>query len=175
LHTLRANIDYGFYEARTTFGRIGVKVWIYKGDVVQSRAEREAQDALVRQQRRERPVRRPRSGSTGTTTGGTEAGRAAAASQRSGRARPPQADGDEVLATAAPEAANATEPRSPDVTDVPAEPVAGVDSSESQGGPASAGDLPLAPDAEGTALDPSATAPETSPDAAPDAGTSEEG
>ena len=32
LHTLRANIDYGFYEAKTTFGRIGVKVWIYKGD-----------------------------------------------------------------------------------------------------------------------------------------------
>src|SRR6185369_8088909 len=30
LHTLRADIDYGFYEARTTFGRIGVKVWIYK-------------------------------------------------------------------------------------------------------------------------------------------------
>ena len=35
LHTLRANIDYGFYEARTTFGRIGVKVWIYKGDLTQ--------------------------------------------------------------------------------------------------------------------------------------------
>jgi small subunit ribosomal protein S3 len=33
LHTLRANIDYGFFEAKTTFGRIGVKVWIYKGDV----------------------------------------------------------------------------------------------------------------------------------------------
>ena len=32
LHTLRADIDYGFYEARTTFGRIGVKVWIYKGE-----------------------------------------------------------------------------------------------------------------------------------------------
>jgi small subunit ribosomal protein S3 len=32
LHTLRADIDFGFYEARTTFGRIGVKVWIYKGD-----------------------------------------------------------------------------------------------------------------------------------------------
>ena len=30
LHTLRADIDYGFYEARTTFGRIGVKVWIYR-------------------------------------------------------------------------------------------------------------------------------------------------
>jgi small subunit ribosomal protein S3 len=34
LHTLRADIDYGFREARTTFGRIGVKVWIYKGDVL---------------------------------------------------------------------------------------------------------------------------------------------
>lgn len=33
LHTLRANIDFGFYEAHTTFGRIGVKVWIYKGDI----------------------------------------------------------------------------------------------------------------------------------------------
>ncbi len=55
LHTLRANIDYGFYEARTTFGRIGVKVWIYKGDVMRSRAEREAAEAAARasaQQRR---------------------------------------------------------------------------------------------------------------------------
>ncbi|MDD7384495.1 MAG: 30S ribosomal protein S3 [Actinomycetaceae bacterium] len=33
LHTLRANIDYGFYEARTTFGRLGVKVWVYRGDM----------------------------------------------------------------------------------------------------------------------------------------------
>lgn len=33
LHTLRANIDYGFFEAKTTFGRIGVKVWIYHGDL----------------------------------------------------------------------------------------------------------------------------------------------
>jgi small subunit ribosomal protein S3 len=43
LHTLRANIDFGFYEARTTFGRIGVKVWIYKGDVVAGKAERDVQ------------------------------------------------------------------------------------------------------------------------------------
>jgi len=86
LHTLRADIDYGFYEARTTFGRIGVKVWIYKGDIVQSRAEREAQEALQRQHRRERPPRRgPRSGSSGTTTGGTEAGRAAARGERGER------------------------------------------------------------------------------------------
>ncbi len=33
-HTLRANIDYGFREAATSFGRIGVKVWIYKGDIL---------------------------------------------------------------------------------------------------------------------------------------------
>ena len=45
LHTLRADIDYGFFEARTTFGRIGVKVWIYKGDVTGTRAERAAQKA----------------------------------------------------------------------------------------------------------------------------------
>jgi len=34
LHTLRADIDYGFREAKTTAGRIGVKVWLYKGDIV---------------------------------------------------------------------------------------------------------------------------------------------
>jgi small subunit ribosomal protein S3 len=80
LHTLRANIDYGFYEARTTFGRIGVKVWLYKGEVpTGSRAEREAAAAAeVLRQRRDRPSRPRRSGSQGTTgIGGTEAGRAA--------------------------------------------------------------------------------------------------
>ncbi len=34
LHTLRADIDYGFREAKTTYGRIGVKVWLYKGDIL---------------------------------------------------------------------------------------------------------------------------------------------
>ena len=34
LHTLRADIDYGFAEARTTYGAIGIKVWIYKGEVL---------------------------------------------------------------------------------------------------------------------------------------------
>lgn len=34
LQTLRADIDYGFYEANTTYGKIGVKVWIYKGEVL---------------------------------------------------------------------------------------------------------------------------------------------
>jgi small subunit ribosomal protein S3 len=58
LHTLRADIDYGFYEAKTTFGRIGVKVWIYRGDAAGSRAEREAAAAAERMQQRRRPERR---------------------------------------------------------------------------------------------------------------------
>jgi len=39
LHTLRANIDYGFAEANTTFGKIGVKVWIYLGDIILDKGE----------------------------------------------------------------------------------------------------------------------------------------
>jgi small subunit ribosomal protein S3 len=61
LHTLRANIEYGFFEARTTFGRIGVKVWIYKGDAVPGR---------------EAPTEAPSRPETGA--GGAEAGRAGA-------------------------------------------------------------------------------------------------
>jgi small subunit ribosomal protein S3 len=37
LHTLRADIDFGFSEALTTYGQIGVKVWVYKGDVLRRR------------------------------------------------------------------------------------------------------------------------------------------
>ena len=43
LQTLRANIDYGFYEAHTTYGRIGVKVWIYKGEVLPKSKEQPAE------------------------------------------------------------------------------------------------------------------------------------
>ncbi|RAY15150.1 30S ribosomal protein S3 [Actinomadura craniellae] len=77
LHTLRADIDYGFYEARTTFGRIGVKVWIYKGEAPQTRAEREAKAAAARAGagggggggRRERPQRRGGGGGGGGRRG----------------------------------------------------------------------------------------------------------
>ena len=40
LQTLRADIDYGFAEAATTYGRIGVKVWLYKGEVLNVNANR---------------------------------------------------------------------------------------------------------------------------------------
>jgi small subunit ribosomal protein S3 len=58
LHTLRANIDFGFYEARTTFGRIGVKVWIYKGDEMMTREEQAAAAALRARDQRDRRARR---------------------------------------------------------------------------------------------------------------------
>ncbi|PFG42199.1 small subunit ribosomal protein S3 [Isoptericola jiangsuensis] len=51
LHTLRANIDYGFFEARTTFGRIGVKVWIYKGDLTEKEFAAQQATAAPRQGR----------------------------------------------------------------------------------------------------------------------------
>jgi small subunit ribosomal protein S3 len=92
LHTLRADIDYGFREARTTFGRIGVKVWIYKGDIlpyktsVEEKISREAAMAVGEtsgQGARPRRVisagggrRRPDLGEPGTTP--TEPGEPAA-------------------------------------------------------------------------------------------------
>ena len=62
LHTLRANIDYGFYEAKTTFGRLGVKVWIYKGDVVGGRRESEINAPAERRGRGDRRERTRRGG-----------------------------------------------------------------------------------------------------------------
>jgi small subunit ribosomal protein S3 len=75
LHTLRADVDYGFYEARTTFGRIGVKVWIYKGEVAGTRAEREAEAAKrAAAPGRSRPTRGRRPGGReGAPQGGRDA------------------------------------------------------------------------------------------------------
>ncbi|AKK10346.1 30S ribosomal protein S3 [Corynebacterium uterequi] len=61
LHTLRAEIDYGVAEAATTFGRIGIKVWIYKGDVVGGVRESEL-NAPSERGGRGRNDRRPRRG-----------------------------------------------------------------------------------------------------------------
>ena len=46
LHTLRADVDYGFREARTTYGRIGVKVWLYKGDILPYKTQTEDKATL---------------------------------------------------------------------------------------------------------------------------------
>ncbi len=45
LQTLRADIDYGFAEANTTYGKIGVKVWIYHGEVLPAKASKEGRNA----------------------------------------------------------------------------------------------------------------------------------
>ena len=59
LQTLRADIDYGFWEANTTYGKIGVKVWIYKGEVFAESAAKERSDRPERRQRRNDQNRRP--------------------------------------------------------------------------------------------------------------------
>ena len=63
LHTLRADIDYGFFEAKTTFGRIGVKVWIYKGDLTDK--ELAAQQAANNRRGNRRDGDRRRQGNRG--------------------------------------------------------------------------------------------------------------
>ena len=68
LQTLRADIDYGFWEANTTYGKIGVKVWIYKGEVLNEvnrqgvKAPREQRRGDRRDNRGERRGRRPEGG-----------------------------------------------------------------------------------------------------------------
>ena len=54
LQTIRADIEYGFAEAATTYGRIGVKVWIYKGEVLNTTLRSAAPEAAPRGERRER-------------------------------------------------------------------------------------------------------------------------
>jgi small subunit ribosomal protein S3 len=86
LHTLRADIDYGFSEAVTTYGIIGVKVWVYKGDTLGrgdvAAAEKDAAPAPDREDRRPRRPGGPgRPGADRRGPGGP------------GRGRPAQADG----------------------------------------------------------------------------------
>src|SRR5213076_301806 len=75
LHTLRADIDYGLYEARTTFGRIGVKCWINKGEVMpEGYQTRESLDGGGREQEPP-PGRRDRGGDRPQQSGGQGQGR----------------------------------------------------------------------------------------------------
>lgn len=58
LQTIRADIDYGFAEANTTYGKIGVKVWIYKGEILKG----DAAKAAAQREKLERKTREPRNG-----------------------------------------------------------------------------------------------------------------
>ena len=57
LHTLRADIDYGFAEAKTTYGVIGIKVWVFKGEVMPRNAEPQAAPAATPDSRRRAEAR----------------------------------------------------------------------------------------------------------------------
>ena len=59
LQTLRADIDYGFWEANTTYGKIGVKVWVYKGEVLAEGQNTNRPERPERRQRRNGDNRRP--------------------------------------------------------------------------------------------------------------------
>src|SRR3989454_10894981 len=60
LHTLRADIDYGFTEAHTTYGVIGIKAWVYRGEILEQKQRRGAFNAEPEPRRREPPPRRDR-------------------------------------------------------------------------------------------------------------------
>lgn len=81
LHTLRANIDYGFHEARTTFGRIGVKVWIYKGDITEREFARQQAEQAQRGGRRDGRRGPRRGGRPNQETAAQQAPREASASE----------------------------------------------------------------------------------------------
>ncbi len=106
LHTLRADIDYGFREARTTFGRIGVKVWIYKGDILPYKTS--AEDKISREAAM----------AVGETSGQGRPRRVISAG--GGRRRPEQGEPGAPVPEAAPVPA-ATE--TPETTEEPTAPV----------------------------------------------------
>ncbi|MHB1855574.1 MAG: 30S ribosomal protein S3, partial [Acidimicrobiales bacterium] len=93
LHTLRADIDYGFREAKTTYGRIGVKVWIYKGNILPYKISSEEK------------ITREAAMAVGETSGQARPRRVISAG--GGRRRPEQGEpgeAGETTGTAAPEA-----------------------------------------------------------------------
>ncbi|MDK2801969.1 MAG: 30S ribosomal protein S3 [Oscillospiraceae bacterium] len=58
LQTIRADIDYGFAEANTTYGKLGVKTWIYKGEILKSQFKKDKEENHTQQQDRRRTPRR---------------------------------------------------------------------------------------------------------------------
>lgn len=105
LHTLKADVDYGTSEARTTLGRIGVKVWIYKGDKIAEQRERQLQAAAAAEQEAaeaeaaaESTIQRPAEGKAEPA--------AAAAAEPAAEAPAPEAEAP----AAAPEAAAEVKP-----------------------------------------------------------------
>ena len=91
LQTIRADIEYGFAEAATTFGRIGVKVWIYKGEVLTQALRTTPRTIDTSKPYEERRERRPRR--DGDRRGGFNRDNNRGGFNRSGDSRPPRRDG----------------------------------------------------------------------------------
>ena len=87
LQTLRADIDYGFAEAATTYGRIGVKVWVYKGEIL-SQALRTTPRILDTKNFKERPDRPRRDRRDGDRKPGFGGDRRQGGFNRNGQGRP---------------------------------------------------------------------------------------
>ncbi|MFN7570302.1 MAG: 30S ribosomal protein S3 [Betaproteobacteria bacterium] len=102
LHTLRAHVEYGTSEAKTTYGVIGVKVWVYKGDTL---GRNDAPAAEAAPEQREEPRRRGPSDRPG---GGRPAGAGAGAGRRAPR-KTAEAKPDAAAAPEAPKPADAAE------------------------------------------------------------------
>ena len=102
LHTIRADIDYGFFEAKTTFGRIGVKVWVNKGEIMPKGFAQDLTELEAPQQA---------SGGRGGGPGGGRGGPGGA--RRSRRRRRPEGAQAGVDAAAAPVAAEAVDADAP--------------------------------------------------------------
>lgn len=125
LHTLRAKVDYGFDEARTTYGRIGVKVWVYTGDMIGTGEEAEAQRAMDRAKALaegrpvdDRPRRKATRKAASVAKRVTGVGAPRATTEASAEAAPAEAAPEAPAATEAPAAAE------PAVSEVPAAPEA---------------------------------------------------
>jgi small subunit ribosomal protein S3 len=116
LHTLRADIDYGLREARTTFGRIGVKVWIYKGDILPYKTSAEEK------------ISREAAMAVGETSGQARPRRVITAG--GGRRRPDLGEpgAAPVAPEEPPEPAEPAEPaETPETAETEARPIVGVD------------------------------------------------
>jgi small subunit ribosomal protein S3 len=91
LHTLRADIDYGFREARTSSGRVGVKVWIYKGDILPYKPQ--SDDKVVREAAM----------AVGETSGGAAPRKVVSSASRRPAAEVPETENVPLLKEADPE------------------------------------------------------------------------
>ncbi|MEJ7932147.1 30S ribosomal protein S3 [Ramlibacter sp. AN1015] len=113
LHTLRADIDYGFSEAKTTYGVIGVKVWVYKGDTL-GRSDAPSLDSTPRPEGEERRPRGPRrDGRPGERPGGDRRGAPRRTPVGAGNAAPADGSDKPQEATAGAEAPKSAVKRVP--------------------------------------------------------------